>query len=544
MPCKWIFCREIYSEGLLKFYEERLPQRLMFYQNLEWVDFPKDTINLIKEDFLGKKAAIQLEHKGCEFLFDFIHMVQVDMKTGLQHPMAWIDESGSCFFPELFSDVSELHDSFSKNHTLEGSQPSGTQEIKLRLEIDVSTNGSSKFEECSGESNMHVKRCEVEGTPAEVHFEPEENLSSGGKQANDMEAVAENMMLSVTPPQNPVLGDVMGKLTPNAVKHMLAVRMNSIICMDDILEVRSSGTHYLARARLELFEKQVEITGKYRGNANVQYAWLSSSKELTPKILNHGLGFDSLPKTKSAYGNGVILAPANCPCSSARYCDVDENGVQHIVLCRVILGNMEVVHPGSCQMQPSSEDFDSGIDNYENPNNYVIWTMNMTTHIYPEFFVSFRMRSSEKGRLVANENKFDVSGVTNSTPCHGELQLGTSPTNSVGGDQALPNCIDMSRKEYPNADLASKRTPQSRWMFFSALFAAIVDKVPNEQMRLLYYYHHQYKAKQITRDFLVQQLRMVVGDALLRSTLLGLKGMQPPNPTGSAIVKVKEEPPN
>ncbi|KAK9144265.1 hypothetical protein Sjap_004168 [Stephania japonica] len=531
-------------KGYSNFMKSGLPQRLLFYYNLEWVDFPKGTIDLIKEDFLGKKTAIQLEHKGREFLFDFIHMVQVDMKTGLQHPLAWIDESGSCFFPESFSDVSELHDSFSKNHILESSQPSGTQEIKLRLEIDVSTNGSSKFEECSGESNMHVKGCKIEGTPARVHFEPEEDLRSGGKQVNDVEeVVAENMMINVIPPpQKPVLGDSIGKLAPNAVKHMLTVGMNSVMCMEDILEVRSSGTHYLARARLELFEKQVEIIGKCRGYANVQYAWLSCTKELAPKIFNHGLRFDSLPKTKSAYENGVILAPANCPCISARYCDVDENGIQHIVLCRVILGNMEVVHPGSSQMQPSGENFDSGVDDYENPKNYVIWTMNMTTHIYPEFFVSFRMSSSKKGRLVASESKFDVSGVTNCTPCQGKLQLGTSPANSVGGDQALPNCIDMSRKEYLNADLASKKTPKSPWMSFPSLFAAIVDKVPNERMRLLYFYHHKYRERQITRDFLVEQLRMVVGDELLRSTLLGLKGKQPPNPTGPAMVKVKEEP--
>lgn len=83
-----------------------------------------------------------------------------------------------------------------------------------------------------------------------------------------------------------------------------------------------------------------------------------------------------------------------CFLGSANYCDVDENGVQHIVLCRVIMGNMEVIHLGSEQCYPSSEDFDSGVDDLHNPRHYIIWNMNMNTHIYPEFVVSFKVSSS------------------------------------------------------------------------------------------------------------------------------------------------------
>lgn len=79
-------------------------------------------------------------------------------------------------------------------------------------------------------------------------------------------------------------------------------------------------------------------------------------------------------------------------------CDVDEKGVeiqiQCMVLCRVILGNMEVVLPGSKQFYPSDECFDCGVDNLENPNHFVVWNMNMNTHIYPEYTLTFKMSPS------------------------------------------------------------------------------------------------------------------------------------------------------
>lgn len=82
---------------------------------------------------------------------------------------------------------------------------------------------------------------------------------------------------------------------------------------------------------------------------------------------------------------------------SANYCDVDENGVRHVVLCRVILGKVELVRHGSEQFHPSSENFDSGVDDLENPNHYIVWNMNVGTHIYPEYVVSFKISHSAEG---------------------------------------------------------------------------------------------------------------------------------------------------
>lgn len=83
--------------------------------------------------------------------------------------------------------------------------------------------------------------------------------------------------------------------------------------------------------------------------------------------------------------------------NSVNICDVDENGVQHMVFCRVIMGNMEQLCPGTKQYHPSTEDFDSGVDDLQNPRHFTVWNMNVNTHVYPEFVVSFKIASNGEG---------------------------------------------------------------------------------------------------------------------------------------------------
>lgn len=68
--------------------------------------------------------------------------------------------------------------------------------------------------------------------------------------------------------------------------------------------------------------------------------------------------------------------------------EADDNGEKHLILCRVILGNVERVGPQQCH--PSSEVFDTGVDDIKNPKWYVVWCTNMNSHILPECVVSFK----------------------------------------------------------------------------------------------------------------------------------------------------------
>ncbi|KAL6509615.1 hypothetical protein OROGR_022925 [Orobanche gracilis] len=130
------------------------------------------------------------------------------------------------------------------------------------------------------------------------------------------------------------------------------------------------------------------------GNAVVRYAWFGASKNEIIEIICHGFGFPTCSRT---HGQGVYLSPVNHPIESVRSADPDKDGLKHMLLCRVILGKPEVIYPGSEQDNPSSEEFDYGVDNLASPQKYIIWTPRMNTHILPEFVVSFRASSYCRG---------------------------------------------------------------------------------------------------------------------------------------------------
>lgn len=78
--------------------------------------------------------------------------------------------------------------------------------------------------------------------------------------------------------------------------------------------------------------------------------------------------------------------------------EADDNGEKHVVLCRVILGSVEKVDLGSNQSHPSNVDFDTGADDPNNPNHYVVWFGNVNTHVLPECIVSFKASNNVKGK--------------------------------------------------------------------------------------------------------------------------------------------------
>ncbi|XP_043715593.1 inactive poly [ADP-ribose] polymerase RCD1-like isoform X2 [Telopea speciosissima] len=418
------------------FMKSGLLQRLMFYHNDEWMDFPKDFLELVKKDFQEKKAVIEVEFKGCRSLLNFIDMIQVDLKTGLQKQIAWIDEAGGCFFPVSYSDDQELCSCFQPeleedcSHVY--SEIDGTREIKLQLEIEITGAGNAKSEDCCEESYTRVKRLKIKEKSPSDHYRQEENDSTNAKSdAKIVEAIGENRHFG----GNSLFQTTgLDELTSDAVQDMFLLGMGLNLGAQDIVQVYR-GSSNLLQARLELFQKQFEITRKYRGNPNIRYAWLASSKEAVSQVMEHGLGLNELPKTKPMYGVGVHLAPANCTYISASHCDVDENGVQHLVLCRVIMGNMELVHSVSEQFHPSNKHFDSGVDDLQNPKHYIVWNMNMNTHIFPEYVVSFRMPPNAEGYLVGKESKVNVCGVTNSTCCQGLLQPDSCLVDSLASKQ-------------------------------------------------------------------------------------------------------------
>ncbi|XP_022756800.1 inactive poly [ADP-ribose] polymerase RCD1-like isoform X2 [Durio zibethinus] len=504
-----------------------IPKRIMIFEKGEWTDFPHDLIALIRKDLDAKKPAIELEKDGQSFVLDFLHMFRLDCKTGLKQPIAWIDEAGGCFFPEAFAVEDEPYQCC--EHEYENDQECmfnglyAIPEIKLQVEIDINGVDQSKLKECSGKSSSFVRHFQIVQKPASSHcaVEVADNCkwSADSKPSKAVEH-SQQKRINLVPENEFVDVEMDEQLDSSTVEKMFLMGMNPCGGMDilDIKPCSSASTQY----RLERFQEQVQIMEKYRGNANVQYAWLASSKAFLPAIIRHGLGHCGVSTIPYMYGAGVHLATAKFSNASANYCDVDENGVRYMILCRVILGKTELLCPGSGRCLPSSEDVDSGVDDFEHPKYYIIWNMNINTHIYPEFVVTFKLSSNVKGHLIGSETNHAVSGITYLKQLQDRLPL-MSSAGELGSINHQTADSGGSQENDPTLGSNTSKTPKSPWMPFPMLFAAISKKIPQKDIDQVTDHYELFRTKKMSRDDFVKKLRLIVGDNLLRSTIISLQ---------------------
>ncbi|KAB5532014.1 hypothetical protein DKX38_018684 [Salix brachista] len=232
---------------------------------------------------------------------------------------------------------------------------------------------------------------------------------------------------------------------------------------------RNSFSGVLEQARVksfQIFAKAME--NKCGGDANVKFGWYGGTRDEISEIMKHGFSARMIDNSNGLYGCGIYLSPDDSPVECVKKLSVDKDGLRHLLLCRLILGKSEVVHPGSDQCHPSSEEFDSGMDSLSSPKKYIVWSTNMNTHILPEFVISFRAPSRLKAHFRIPE---------------------------------------------------SSRKPNSPWMPFPALISALSKFLPPTTTKLIIKYHRDHREKKISRKELVQQVRKIVGDRLLISVI-------------------------
>lgn len=335
-----------------KFWRSASPRRLMNYQNGSWIDFSNEVIDSVRYSFVERKPMVIVTIEGSKYVFDFLRMVQIDFETGKQCSIAWIDVNGKCFFPTFFLGEED-------EDCVEKSESNTT---KVEIEINIK-DGMDK-------------------RPREMVDEDDEVSEDGLKRQR----------------LNTQGADCSGWLNTRLVKetdkaytlvrnYFLAgmKKFDAAVAVTSIRQCTRVG--HMERARLQVFQKQIEMTKAARGASNTVYAWHGTSSRGVESILAHGFG---VPSQISTYGIGVYLSPVGLPGLSARLAEADQNGEKHLILCRVILGNVEKVEAGAQQCYPSSLVFDTGSDDPRNPKWYVVWPSNMNRHVIPECVVSYR----------------------------------------------------------------------------------------------------------------------------------------------------------
>ena len=266
----------------------------LFQQN-----YPEDVVNLVKKDFKFKKATIEVELDGQKVVLDFLHMYHVYLRTGLQEPIAWIDEEGNYFFPKDFVGSTEEPNNIKEHEGEESLDAKDPHKIKLHLSIKLNGVDESKLGEYSRGSDAATKNVNVD-----AHVMT--NKTGGGNV--DM-AIKQEPYIDL----DDYTESLYGKLDGGSAQKLFLTGMNSLgISESDIVEsYRSSGRSM--QMRLQLLQKQVDITKGVLGDANVHYAWLACSKEDLSTMVEYGPGHYELSSSKCIYGFGVHLAVVTHP---------------------------------------------------------------------------------------------------------------------------------------------------------------------------------------------------------------------------------------
>ncbi|THG08138.1 hypothetical protein TEA_024954 [Camellia sinensis var. sinensis] len=83
---------------------------------------------------------------------------------------------------------------------------------------------------------------------------------------------------------------------------------------------------------------------------NMQFAWYGASNKGVASILSHGFALPNKFSGSEAHGIGIYLSPLRLSHTSAMLSEADDNGENHVILCKVILGKCEQIEAGSTQI--------------------------------------------------------------------------------------------------------------------------------------------------------------------------------------------------
>jgi len=102
-------------------------------------------VSMAKKDLRVKRSATEVVFNGNNYVLDFFHMMLLDLKSGMQQPIAWIDEAGKCFFLEVFTYCNELHGFLLNYAWLPSSKGRITSIIKYGLAICYPSRTNSSY---------------------------------------------------------------------------------------------------------------------------------------------------------------------------------------------------------------------------------------------------------------------------------------------------------------------------------------------------------------------------------------------------------------
>ncbi|CAM0913415.1 unnamed protein product [Alopecurus aequalis] len=442
------------ANDCVNYLKSGVPSRVVFYKQGSWCDFPDKMVKSIVDAFKEGKSSVVVVIDDQPLLVDFLSMTLVNLTTRKQRSVAWLDGTNKWSLPSSFFD-----------EEVDESKRLGTGAVKGGAQGFVGVNVMKSPSDA-------LKQVMPKASPPVL--QNSRALDILRKKIIHVERGSESFMF---------------------VQNLFLSGMGSFAVPNDILHIhRYFPMDVTAHRKLEAFERQMRLTGQKSGNAIARYVWLGSGKQDIVSVITNGFRSTDKITHETEIGAGVYLSPENRAFASVGFCDVDEKGVQYMLLCRAILGNTGVIKPGS------REDFlriyDSGVDNCSSPNYYVMWPSHAGTHISLEYLISFRLAPKVQEYLLGLKG----------------LWL-RPPQKEVKVDLSILQPVLCRTDEGPT----------SPWISFRVLFETIQDNISVLERELLYRHYEELKENKITRDEMVKKMIIIVGEQLLLDSLTKLK---------------------
>ncbi|XP_011626768.1 inactive poly [ADP-ribose] polymerase RCD1 [Amborella trichopoda] len=267
-------------------------------------------------------------------------------------------------------------------------------------------------------------------------------------------------------------------------------------------------------ARLQTFQRHIEMTKNSFVSANVMYAWHGTSAKGVESIILHGFGRPVAGYGSDAYGIGIYLTPEGYPHLSVLSAEPDDNGLHHLVLCRVIMGNMEQVQCGSAQFHPRNVDFDSGVEDLCNRRRSIIWSTHMNTHILPVYVVSIKVPDPLKEVWRNEKSVQEACGVSEKNRPASRFTPQTARSDKPS--HMLTEANGQSPKTSPLLGGTSK-------MSFPTLFSVIGKYLSPSTVGTLEHLYNEFKAGKIGKDTLIGKVRSIAGDKVLIAAINSIR---------------------
>jgi hypothetical protein len=528
------------------------PWRFMFFEKGEWVEFGEEANSVAWERFRLGNVTAEITVQSRVYLLNFDDMTQVNLSSGYVRSIAWIGDAWEVSLPSnpiaSPSGTNTLGKRIVRHRTTwrdgatdtisslmlgsDGAQAlgddllgrtGGAGTLQENVCISVDSSGDYELTELRLGGYGGVKYSSETKKPAVVATSEEKPGNFLGVSSTLVHKSGSLLGVAST------LGQRFLKLEDGSAEFD-DVKKKFLSGFGKLGDANSmiTGIHRdgsaTATVRQEAFARQKALTEQTRGNANVRCGWHGTSKKGVTGIFLHGFGQPKTPKNGSAYGVGVYLAVENQAYVSALYADNDENGERHMVLCQVITGASEVVKPPSEQFHPSSEHFDTGVDDLLAPKRLIVWSTHMNTHILPLYVVSFKL--PPRWHRMMTELNCKHKGF--STFCN-EVPM----KHHCFSKQACD--IAESLRNKPIGCGNHHHGPTSAFIRFPHLFGFLQRLLSPEQRLVLKDCYTKFEAGSVDRRTFVQEIQRMFGRDCLMHAINIFQGSQ--GSEGTSVLK-------